>query len=522
MSTTENTNAIDEKKAEESETSPTSPDFKKFIYYYFSSIVAIAFFIFFIGGLGLYTTKVAQANILPDDVELAPYTIFDRIVKPTYIDMNIMRPSFFSENKDTLSQKVIFNSEEYLDSFNNSFLCFLKKHADPNSGIFSNMPLYFSFVYDNLVAKNFQAINTIFLYLSHLPESVIMFLYGIFGIFIWLALYFFNLCISIFYHIINIPQIFRASNIETKKWESEENISFFRLKKLLVFFFLWIPAIVSTFLGPIFITIYGLISPLYASYKLKQSSKPQDKSFSFYNFIKNTFVYKKLFFLILGTLSLFTNGNKYLGNNAIIGIVFAVIFAYFMGLYTNEMPEPGVSGFTQKIKQDIIQSSVSEINFKNPKLVEVCQQIPIDDVKTEEIIKGIEPRELTKPIYVGGIDDMDFADDTLIKSNEPMSEKIETNNKSSEDKFEQIEANSKPSSKLDELKIELADLENELQHAADNVSSNYENYQYYALKAKLQPQIDNLKSEIKKITTNTNQLGGKTNKHKKQYNIRWT
>ena len=97
---------------------------RRFIYFLADKLIfTIGLFIFVIGGLGLYTTKVAQSNILPDNIEFAPYTIFDRVVKDIPIDINIMRPSLFSENKETLSQKVLFNSQEYLDSFSNSFLC---------------------------------------------------------------------------------------------------------------------------------------------------------------------------------------------------------------------------------------------------------------------------------------------------------------------------------------------------------------------------------------------------------------
>ena len=174
MSTTEDTTTIDEKKAEESGTSTTSPDFKGFISNYLSSIIfTIGISIFVIGGLGLYTTKVAQSNILPDNIDLAPYTIIDRIVKDIPIDINIMRPSLFSENKDTLSQKAIFNSQEYLDSFNKSLLCSLKKSANPDNGLFANAPLFFSKVYDNLVAKNFLAINSIFFYISYCMFKII-------------------------------------------------------------------------------------------------------------------------------------------------------------------------------------------------------------------------------------------------------------------------------------------------------------------------------------------------------------
>ena len=155
MSTTQDTSAVDKKKNTETTPSITYADYKKFILNYLLSIIfTISITIFIIGTLGLYTTKVAQANILPDDIKLAPYTIIDRIVENEPIDINIMRPSFFSENKDTLSQKALFNSQEYLDSFNKSFLCSLKKNAqNPNDGLSASASLFFSSVYDNIVAN---------------------------------------------------------------------------------------------------------------------------------------------------------------------------------------------------------------------------------------------------------------------------------------------------------------------------------------------------------------------------------
>lgn len=535
MSTTEDTSAIDEKKTEEFGTSTTSPDFKGFIKNYLSSIIfTIGISIFIIGGLGLYTTKVAQSNILPDDIELAPYTIFDRVVQPDFkVDMNVMRPSFFSDNKETLSQKALFNSQEYLDSFNKSFLCSLKKSADPNAGLFSNAPLYFSFVYDNLVAKNFLAINTIFFYLSYLPESAIMFLYGIFGIFLWIGLYFFNLCISIFYHIINIPQLFRDVQESQQygilsgllgeeqkpdtnlKWEATEEINFLRFVKLLLFFFLWIPiGTLSAFVMPAFFTLYGLIAPLFATYEIKTSTK-QPKSFNVMDFIRDTFAYKKFFFFILATLSLFSNGITYLGNNAIVGIIVAVMFAYFMGLYTNEMQESGTEGFTFKIKQNITQAKVADPNSDD--LVKICQQIPIDDKKLESKISGKTPRNLTKPNEVGGA--ADYYDDNVeivTKPSTPSLSEID------------VESSSQPSPKLVNIQNRIYDLEKQLNDSYKNVTSEKDSWGHTILENQIQPEIDKLRVELLNLNQQQNQSGGKKKNIKPyklvntKYNIRWT
>ena len=400
MSTTEDTSAIDEKKSED--TGGSSPDFKGFIKNYISSIVfTIGGLVFIIGGLGLYTTKVAQANILPDNINLAPYTIIDRILEKNIpVDINVMRPNFLSENKDTFSQKAIFNSQEYLDSFSNSFLCSLKDKANPNNN--SNAALYFSHVYDNLVSINLLAINTIFFYLSYFPESIIMILYGFFGIFIWIVLYLLNIGFSMVYHFINIPELFREPNLKTEdsdnfQWESNSDISFIRFFKLILFFFIWIPiGLISTFVSPIFFTIYGLISPLFSSYTIDKNNK----KCGIYDFIRDTFSYKRFFFFILATISLFSNAYNYLGSNSVIGIIVAVVFAYFMGLYTNEMPDNGVNGFTSKITQNIKQASIKA--FDKTKLVEICPRIDIDDNKMNDIIKNGTFRQLTKIKTTGG------------------------------------------------------------------------------------------------------------------------
>lgn len=403
MSTTEDTSAIDEKKAEDSGTSTTSPDFKGFISNYLLSIVfTICLSIFIIGGLGLYTTKVAQANILPDDIDFAPYTMFDRIVKdnpPFYVDMNVMRPSFFSENTETLSQKAKFNSQEYLDSFDGGFICSLKESAKADGGLFASVSLYFSVVYERVIASNFNIINKIFFSLSYLPESIIMFLYGTFGIFIWLALCVYSYFWSSIYHITNFTQLFReASNDNNLLWESDKNISLLRFNKLVITCCMFIPILLSAVIMPVILTLYGLISPLYATYNIKNGKD----SNNVFNFIYNNFVYKKFFFFILATISLFKNGNTYLGSNSIIGIIIAVIFAYFMGLYKNEMPEPGTDGFSFGIKQNMKQASLAKFDKNKPDIVMGCT-INVDDKEMNRIIENPKRniRMLTKQTETG-------------------------------------------------------------------------------------------------------------------------
>ena len=515
MSTTEDTSTIDEKKTEDTD---VTPDFKGFITNYISSIVfTIGIAIFLIGGLGLYTTKVAQSNILPDNIELAPYTVFDRVVKEMPIDMNIMRPTFWSESKDTVSQKAIFNSVEYLDSFSDGFLCYIKKNANPTTGLLANAPLFFSRVYDNLIAKNFLAINSVFFYFSFLPETAIMFLYGIFGIFIWMGLYFFNLCISIFYHFINIPELFRnADETDTSKWESAEQISFVRFVKLVLFFFLWIPiGLCSTFIMPIVFTAYGLISPLLATYKIPKTNK----TYGVLDFIKDTFAYKKFFFFILATLSLISNGLKYLGSNSIIGIIVAIVFAYFMGLYNNEMPEMGSDGFTSKIRQNMKQAPVVPIDETNPKLVEICKPVPVIDEELDEKLSKGTIRQTTKEKNKGGMSDVNDELNDYDNVEQPLDKSVEQPvEQSVEQSVEQPVAQPIDKSVEQKLQNRLIYLKDELENAGQDIQEGLETDNYNVMKR----EVDEIERQLNDLSQ-PQQTGGKKRRGHhttKKYNIR--
>ena len=205
---------------------------------------------------------------------------------------------------------------------------------------------------------------------------------------------------------------------------------------------------------------------------------------------------------MLATLSLFSNGIKYLGNNAIVGIIVAVIFAYFMGLYTNEMPNPGTDGFSLKIRQTMKQASVADINLNSPNLVQICESIPIQDKKLDKILQNGQFRNLTKPTEVGGdIDTENIPMTTEDNSSNLQAEPLTTEPLTTEPNLE---------NKLNELKTQLAESEKNINNGADA-------YKNYALKAKLQPEIDKLEQQL-----NTQTGGKKYKQRNKKYDIKWT
>jgi hypothetical protein len=382
MSTTDSSSAIDDKKTDE--TVNVEPDFKAFVFNYIYSIIfTIGVGIFIIGGLGLYTAKVAQSNILPANMDYAPYSdlIGDNISDAIPIAMNIMRPNFFSPPDKTTSQTAIFLSEEYLDSFVNSFICLLKTWADPSGGFLSSYALYFSKVYDNIVAKNFLFINFVFGSLGqYLPESIIMLVYAFFGPIIWIVLFLFSNGLSILYHTVKLGELFRGkSNTDNNVvWSNFDLFSMTGFFQFMFFIFLGFAiCLISTFVMPIIFTLYALIAPLSAKYKLidtTDNDKTVLENQGVMNFIMSTFVYKKFFFFLLASLSLILNGNNYLGSSYLVGILIAIVILYFIGFYKNPIP----------IHEDDVTFRPSKA-AKSPKTKNYCPPIPEEEqVKVED------------------------------------------------------------------------------------------------------------------------------------------
>jgi hypothetical protein len=379
MSTTETTSSIDDKKTDDTGSTSTQPDFKAFVFNYIYSIIfTIGVSIFIIGGLGLYTTKVAQSTILPDSVDYAPYSdlISENVSANIQIQMNIMRPHFFSPPEKTTAQTAIFNSEEYLDSFVKSFICALKSWANPNGGFLSSYALYFSKVYDNIVAKNFMFMNFVFGGLGQiLPESIIMLVYAFFGPLIWIVLFLFSNGLSILYHVVKVGELFRGRTGSEKEvvWSKFDLFSINGFFQFLFFIILGFAiCFISTFVTPIIFTLYALISPLTAKYKLIDTTdgdKPILENQGVINFITSTFVYKKFLFFVLASLSLIINGNTYLGSSYLVGILIAIIILYFIGFYKNPIP----------MHDDDLTFRPSKGAQKAPKSPEVCAPIPEED-----------------------------------------------------------------------------------------------------------------------------------------------
>lgn len=371
---------VDEKKKQKNGQNDTS-DFASFLKNYaFSLLVPIGLMIVVIGTMGLFTTKVAQANVLPDNIELAPFTAFDRVVESIPVDIHVIKTG-----TDTFSQKARFQSKEFLDSFQGNWMCTLKKYATPEQGVLGNTALYMSTLTDHLVAFNSWLVTGVFEQLSVLPESWIMLVYGLFGILVWIGMYVMNVAVSLFYHVSCIPCLFQYGD-ETNHWDG---VGLFSVVKWLMFFIVWIPmGVCSAISMPFIMTVYALVLPLFATYKTATDAIPS----GFATFLQDTVMYKKGFLFIMATLSLAYNSVTQLGTMSLIGVSIAVLVAYVMGMYGHD--DIDMTQFSAGLRSTIGKASVEPIQSNSPKLVEICKQVPMK--KTDARIKNGRRRELTK------------------------------------------------------------------------------------------------------------------------------
>lgn len=332
---TENiSNKIEEKKNEVRGFAKTMGDLKGFTTNLLSNtIFKLVVRIIAFGSMGLYVAKVAQSNILPDDVNLSPYTNIQREVASIVQDINVIKQrsffglGFWDDPIGVYSQKVNFDNNEFANSFNSGLLCMLRNNAIPGS-IFGNICLYLSKVLSETTANSFWATNKVFNSYNILPDWLIMIVSGFYPTIFFASFFVFNLLAGIIPHFKHMVQFFRKPNWTGDDWEAEENIHFLRPIKWIFFWIFWFwMSINSMIIMPIYLTFYNFIKPLTATYKPQGSE--ENKHFG--NFLLDNIFSKQSFLLATFVYYLFTSTVKYLTPAYTTGIICAVLFLTIFG-----------------------------------------------------------------------------------------------------------------------------------------------------------------------------------------------
>jgi hypothetical protein len=411
--TTVETNIINEKKAEEKSIPTNKTDWSGFFVNFTSSVLTIICLgVILVGSIGLYTAKVAHANILPDDINLMPYTNIERIVKERPIRPIYMNPikirsffglNFWSDPEEVYSQMAKFNNVDFLNSFSNSWLCSITEWAKPGSGIFSNFWLYESSILKQMTADTFGLMNSIFYKINYLPEWLIMLIYSFLFTIVFFIIYIFNVVKGFILHITNLFQYFRSpKNGSSSEWDDPSYFDIFNIKQIFlffVFFFVWgFVSLISFIISPIFITIYCLLSPLSAKYTLAsmdKSSTEKNKLHNFFSFLKDVVTHKNSFILLLIIYNLMTNTKKYLGIPYVYGLVIGLLILIFgLKIFESKKPTEDTTEILLKTtslpdlsKQPDIIQGVPTLDYCNKK-ASTNDVIDINDVNAEQYFSG--------------------------------------------------------------------------------------------------------------------------------------
>jgi len=164
MSSTSDTDAIDEKKGEDTESEENyGKDIGKFLVSL--AIIIIGLLIYFsAAGSVLYGCKIAQANILPTDEKCMPYESNTPIITP--IQINIFETMF---TDPALSQKIKFPYEKN----NTSTILDMLRKAKQSPNI-NSIKAYFISIIEGLFVFNFSYLNTFLNLLNQVPECLIL------------------------------------------------------------------------------------------------------------------------------------------------------------------------------------------------------------------------------------------------------------------------------------------------------------------------------------------------------------
>ena len=219
MSDISDSSAVDEKKKEnEGNGSEKPPNYSTFFWTVFTTIGVFLCY-FSISSYVLYACKIAQANILPTNVNCYPYT--DQSSKPTKIDTNIFK-TLFSDPQ--LSIKLSFPYNDTSGSIDENATYSLLGKLRNNKKTASVTGMFFINIIENLFEFNYSTIDTILNFLNQLPEILII-LFGPFILSIITGVLFIG---SWFYGVYlwlsNLPIFFKEG---TKKGKLGADLSFY-------------------------------------------------------------------------------------------------------------------------------------------------------------------------------------------------------------------------------------------------------------------------------------------------------
>jgi hypothetical protein len=323
-------NAINNKK-----NTDKSTNYAGFISGLFIYTIYILITFLLVGSIGLYICKVAQANVLPDNLKYLPFGDKLKEVPEIPINTNIIKIFGLMGFGRILGQKplkeestkIVFNNKKILEEYQNGIIGLITSlKTNPERASFFG--LYVSDFLSSIITSNNLIINNLFGVINqYCSETVILLLFPLFLLFLIIFLIIANIVLCFFYQIKNFSDFFMNKNVKNNTVTWTEPFTYLRPWRafllLLYCFFLFFPVIGFI---PFLTTFYAIFSPLGLTANIYETNIKM----SFLTFIKDVAIYKSQFFLILFTLGLLSQSSSYLGTHGFIGCLVGILIVNFI------------------------------------------------------------------------------------------------------------------------------------------------------------------------------------------------
>ena len=379
--TNTNNDAINNKKNKNT----NGPNVGGFILYYTLGLLGIILWVLF-GTTWLYISKLAKSGI-PTDTKYEPYTCDinpelgknpdgTKITVPmnTVYELGMKGLAFWQILSDTAinkwQQEATIETREFIDSFKDTLIEEMRDSANikgTGPAASTSLSKFWSIIINNTAARGFRSYDMFSIKSDKISDSLKIIVYGLFGLilfpFIWLingfcsAWYFIKA--ALFEENLDNMNDGGADNIldsiGSLKYLDTDDAGAFGIKNwpkaigrgiLWIMIWMFIFPVFTFFVLPVYSTFMPFFKMLFSgSYTLKVDNKfynsnEHTDSKSFWDFVKDTFAYKRTLLLLLSVLNLFTCANTYLGQHYLGAVVIAVIFATIFGnIFVDTKPE---------------------------------------------------------------------------------------------------------------------------------------------------------------------------------------
>ena len=409
-STDDSSTAIEDKKDEQSSTAPP-PDWDAFKSAAISNLRGIVYVIIF-GAIGVYLSKVAQSNILPGNIEYAPYTTLERIVQVKPISVNITNITNEDKSVTRKFTAIQFNkkntdeslADEIAKGFTFSMLNKAQQPASNSDSLWDTIPKYFSDVIMKIFPFNFMIINSFFGWMnSNLSESVIYIGFPLLlSKFFFPFFFFFNLVLVMINSVFYFGDFYKK--YDGTAWTDFEKDDDSETKKPILrtivgLFFLFLTFTASALIA-IFTMLTSIGIPLSCSANLLLDPS---KSFGFITATLTSILYKGRLLMALFSIDLIVDAFTTLNNNYGIGCIAGVIFLYFVSpVFKQYIPDSNNHTISESDNLDtdkaVVTNGDKDSVIKDSSLINRTRnRIYETDNQNEGTLTGFEKEAVVEP-----------------------------------------------------------------------------------------------------------------------------